>query len=55
MRNKKNQEDKVVFLPLGIALGISTGVFFNEISIGLCFGILIGVIADYVVNQNRKK
>lgn len=55
MKNYNNKEDKVVFLPLGILLGSSIGIMVDEISIGLCFGIMVGMIADYIINSKNKK
>lgn len=52
--NNNDKDHKAIFLPLGMALGISLGIFLDELPIGLCFGVMIGIVADYIINNKNK-
>ena len=45
-----NKNNKTYYLPIFIALGAGVGVAFDNLSVGICIGIAIGVVLD-----NKKK
>ncbi len=60
MKNKKENEEKVPYLPIfmsiGLSVGMAIGAGIGNISIGMCFGMAIGVcIGSALDAQNRKK
>ncbi len=60
--NKKKVEieikDDVVWLPIGMCLGISIGMCFgvaiDSIPMGMCFGLCFGMMCGTIMDSNKK-
>ena len=46
MSENNDKKDNSYYLPIFIALGLGIGVAFNQIPIGLCLGVAIGIVLD---------
>ncbi len=44
--NKSGKQDKYYF-PLVMGIGLIFGVILNQIAIGLCLGVVVGLALDY--------
>jgi len=45
---KKNKGSAFLFLPIGMFIGTTLGVIFNNIPIYLCGGTFLGLLADVI-------
>ena len=60
MKDNKNSENKMQYLPIGMCLGISIGTAIgaatDNIGVGMCLGVGFGVLLGSLLDaQNRKK
>ena len=55
MKNNKDSEEKISFLPICMCIGISIGCAFGVIfmSVGLCLGLMIGLILENINNKEE--
>ena len=43
-----DKSNKTYYLPIFIALGAGVGAAFNNIPIGICIGIAVGIVLDSI-------
>ena len=60
MKENKNPENKIQYLPIGMCIGISIGTAIgaatDNIGVGMCLGVGIGTLFGSLLDaQNRKK
>ena len=60
MKDNKNSENKIQYLPIGMCIGVSIGtaigVVTDNIGVGMCLGVGIGMLFGSLLDaQNRKK
>lgn len=53
--SKRDRKYRVVFLPIGLALGIAWGVLFNNYALWIIFGLIFGQVIDLILYAKKKK
>lgn len=56
LKEKKNDNEfKLIYMPIGLSLGLIFGSLFDNSAIGLTLGMSIGLAIDSIVcNKNKK-
>ena len=59
MKEKKNSENNVPYLPvfmcLGLSVGVALGTAMDNLAMWMCFGLSIGVAVGTAMDQKKKK
>lgn len=55
MLSKKDKKYRVIFLPIGMALGLGWGLLYGGMVFWMIWGMLFGQIIDLMVYANKKK
>jgi hypothetical protein len=45
----------LVFFTTGLALGPCIGLLMHDLPMGICWGILVGALADFAVQKRRRR
>lgn len=52
--SKENNNDYSYYFPIFMGIGLIFGTLLNQIPIGLCLGVTIGIILDYEKGKKNK-
>ena len=55
MSDKNGFEHKIVFMPIGMSIGVAIGAVCNNIPMWMCLGLAIGVGLDSAIDASKKE